>query len=123
MESEEEAIVDQSKYGTFDSPNILNKFTDQVASPGQVDVNLSENDYDEDTYGLWIGSNKADLVSGITLLLQQFKALTVKRAINSLRNRGLVISQFIVPIIILLITLIQITYGPIQSEGKSPVNT
>jgi len=94
----------------------INENTEAIDCP----LNTRENDYEEDTYGLWIGSNKQDLVrSGIELLVQQFNALIIKRTINSLRNRGLVITQLIVPIAIIMVNLLYVKYGPIKAEGKT----
>ena len=127
-EDEDEPVVEavNRKYGTYDNPNLLNDFNEAaVDCPENTEaidcpLNTRENDYEEDTYGLWIGSNKQDLVrSGIELLVQQFNALIIKRTINSLRNRGLVITQLIVPIAILMVNLLYVKYGPIKAEGKT----
>jgi ATP-binding cassette subfamily A (ABC1) protein 3 len=72
--------------------------------------------------GLWIGSKKADLLNGgtLTLLLcaQQFYALIVKRAIHTVRNKSLILSQLVVPIVILLINLVYLKYAPIKAEDS-----
>jgi hypothetical protein len=75
--------------------------------------------YDDESFGLWTGSNKSDLLEGIPFYMQQFKALFIKRIINSLRNKALIISQIIIPVCVLLINLIQIKYGPIKAEGRA----
>ena len=76
------------------------------------------NDEAEDSFGLWTGSNSYDLVYGIRFYMQQFKALFIKRMINSVRNKILIISQLIIPICILIVTLLNVKYGPIKAEGK-----
>jgi ATP-binding cassette subfamily A (ABC1) protein 3 len=49
----------------------------------------------------------------------QFQALMIKRFIHSIRNKSLIISQLIIPIVILIINLVYIKYGPIKG-GDSP---
>jgi ATP-binding cassette subfamily A (ABC1) protein 3 len=44
----------------------------------------------------------------------QFKALTVKRVLHTLRNKILILSQIVVPIACLLIILIYLKYAPIK---------
>ena len=73
----------------------------------------------ENDYGLWVGSKKEETVQGFDLCVQQFDAILIKRVINSLRNKTLIISQLIIPLIILTINLIYLKYGPIKNE-ESP---
>lgn len=112
-EEPEEPILENG----IDNPGLLND-TNDIPRTTESDVNMSEEDYDDDTYGLWIGSKNTDLVRGSALLLQQFSALIVKRITNSLRNRGLVVTQIIVPIAILLVNLFYVKYGPIKAEDS-----
>lgn len=80
--------------------------TEEVQSPdGQKPNNQSDRD-EELYYGLWTGSNQDDLNSGLWLLAQQFKALFIKRFIHSIRNKSLILSQIVLPILILFINLI-----------------
>jgi ATP-binding cassette subfamily A (ABC1) protein 3 len=57
-------------------------------------------------------------VHGPQLLLQQFNALIVKRYIHSIRNKTLILSQLVVPIVILLINLVYLKYAPIKAEDS-----
>nr|UOU03313.1 ATP-binding cassette subfamily A3-2 [Brachionus rubens] len=84
--------------------------------------NIPEIKNDEfENFGLWAGSNDHDRVKGIRLLWQQFSALTVKRLIHSLRNKILIISQIVIPILCLLINLIYLKYAPIKPEDSPPL--
>jgi ATP-binding cassette subfamily A (ABC1) protein 3 len=78
------------------------------------ELSNSENDY-----GLWIGSKKEETVQGFNLYVQQFDAIIIKRIINTLRNKALIISQLVIPLVILTINLIYLKYGPIKNE-ESP---
>jgi len=70
-----------------------------------------------DDFGLWTGSKPGiETVLGASLLLQQFMILIKKRAIHSMRNKSLVISQILIPIGVLIINLIYIKVGPIKPK-------
>ena len=86
-------------------------------SPNVETVASLNSDEAEDSFGLWTGSNSYDLVYGFRFYMQQFKALFIKRMINSVRNKILIISQLIIPICILIVTLLNVKYGPIKAEG------
>jgi hypothetical protein len=73
---------------------------------------------DSESYGLWIGSNKDDLNTSYILYAQQFWALLIKRMINTVRNKVLIISQLIIPIAILIINLVYLKYAPIKNEDS-----
>ena len=68
--------------------------------------------------GLWTGSQPGDLLNGVSLLAYQFYALIVKRFINSIRNKSLIISQLVVPIVILLINLVYLKYAPVKAQDS-----
>ena len=76
----------------------------------------------DETYGLWVGSSNDDLYKGITLAFQQFSALIMKRIINSMRNKTLIISQLVIPVGILLVNLLYVKYAPIKAEGEYYIN-
>lgn len=83
-------------------------------------LNNSEENIEDEDFGLWIGSKKQHLISNqFYYYLNQFKSLIIKRFIHSKRNRSLVLSQLIIPVAILLINLVYIKYGPIKS-GELP---
>lgn len=89
------------------------------------DANISINspiaiepEIEPDNHGLWIGSSPNDLVKGLRHVGHQFRALFVKRAIHSLRNKTLVIAQLIIPIGVLIINLLSLKYGPIKPEDS-----
>jgi hypothetical protein len=75
-------------------------------SSHESDVECKATDEDELYYGLWTGSKPEDLNLGLCLYAQQFKALFIKRFIHSIRNKSLILSQIILPILILFINLI-----------------
>ncbi len=78
---------------------------------------------DEETYyGLWTGSKPEDLNKGFHLYIQQLKALFIKRFIHSTRNKSLILSQVFLPILILLINLVYLKYGPIIHVDSPPLN-
>ena len=70
-------------------------------------------DEEETFFGLWTGSKKTDLLIGFHRLWQQFQSQIIKHFIHSLRNKILIISQIIIPIMILLVNLLYIKYGDI----------
>lgn len=86
---------------------------EELTRPTSVPIN--DESIDE---GLWTGSRPQDLNSGMSLLLQQYYALTVKRFIHSVRNKVLIVSQLIIPVAILFINLIYLKYGPIKVEDS-----
>ena len=93
--------------------------TDIQPTDGQhLGINAKGSDFEDGTFGLWTGSKKSDLVSGIGRVALQFEALFVKRFINSIRNKALIVSQLIVPIFILLVNLSYVKWGPIKAEGN-----
>jgi len=82
-------------------------------------LSLIENNENSD-FGLWIGSSNEHLISNLFLnLFNQFKALTIKRIIHTLRNKSLIFPQLILPAILLILTLISLHYAPINF-GDSP---
>jgi len=100
--------------------SINNQQNEEISAPNNEHENLIINDdEDSDSYGLWIGSNKDDLNTSFILYAQQFMALLIKRIINTVRNKTLIISQLIIPILILIINLVYLKYGPIKNE-ESP---
>ena len=103
---EEETDVDEQ---ISSKRPLFNKDTDQTTYSSCAN---GEND-EQGFSGLWTGSKQQDLVSGVCLYFQQFRALFVKRFIHSLRNKSLIISQVFLPILILMINLIYLKYGPI----------
>jgi ATP-binding cassette subfamily A (ABC1) protein 3 len=87
-----------------------------------ADNSSLKKDNDEFTdCGLWTGSKEQDRVSDLALLGQQFYALLVKRFIHSIRNKTLIISQLIVPLIILSINLVYLKYAPTKAEDSPPL--
>lgn len=90
-------------------------------------INFNENEDDDETTneeinkGLWVGSKPEDLNSGICLYFQQLFALFIKRFIHSIRNKSLITSQIILPILILLINLVYVKYGPIVHKNSPPL--
>nr|QUF59428.1 ATP-binding cassette transporter Abca3-2 [Brachionus angularis] len=85
---------------------------------GDVEQPVHLNNDEFENFGLWAGSKNEDVVNGIFFILQQFKALFIKRFIHSIRNKTLVISQIIIPIACLLINLIYLKYAPIKPEDS-----
>lgn len=70
--------------------------------------------------GLWTGSEPKHLINNkFVFLFNQFKGLIKKRLIYSARTKSLVLSQIIFPIMILLINLIFIKYGPLKSGDSN----
>nr|QUF59427.1 ATP-binding cassette transporter Abca3-1 [Brachionus angularis] len=89
---------------------------------GDLEQPIRLNNDEFDNIGLWTGSKNEDLVYGMLFILQQFKALFFKRFIHSIRNKTLVISQIIIPIIFLLVNLVYIKYAPIKAEDSPPLH-
>jgi hypothetical protein len=63
--------------------------------------------------------NKFIIIINSHYFFNQFQALMIKRFIHSIRNKSLIISQLIIPLVILIINLVYIKYGPIKG-GDSP---
>jgi len=80
---------------------------------------VKQNDESSD-YGLWIGSSPNHLIDNIFFhLLNQFRALIIKRFIYTYRNKSLALSQLIFPIFLLIVNLVFMKYGPLR-YGDSP---
>jgi len=61
--------------------------------------------------------------SGLTLVWQQLWAMMVKKSLYSIRNRGLILAQTLIPIGFLLITLIVIkTQPPLSTPPALELN-
>jgi ATP-binding cassette subfamily A (ABC1) protein 3 len=96
--------------------NILNGNT-----YSKVDPEAPIND-DNPDYGLWIGSSSNHLINNIFLnLLNQFKALIIKRIIYTLRNKTLLLTQVLLPVFILVVYLLIIKYAPIKTGDSPPL--
>jgi ATP-binding cassette, subfamily A (ABC1), member 3 len=70
---------------------------------------------DIDDRGLYIGSEDADYNQGVAFFFQQLKALVKKRVVNSYRNKSMILSQLIVPVGILFITILVEKYAPAKA--------
>jgi ATP-binding cassette subfamily A (ABC1) protein 3 len=86
----------------------------------KINIKKKEAEKVDDSYGLWVGSNRSETVSGLTLLFQQYKTLTYKRVINTIRNKILIVSQLIVPLCFLIIFLLVSKYAINKTDGDLP---
>jgi ATP-binding cassette subfamily A (ABC1) protein 3 len=121
--NESEGTVEESEAANNSNNGHLNitftgdDQTKNLTSSQNANINLPKDEIDAD-FGLWTGSKSEDLVQGDALYVQQFYALIVKRFINSLRNKSLIISQLVIPIFILLVNLFYVKYAPIKAEDS-----
>lgn len=73
------------------------------------------NSNEDNDYGLWIGSSKTHLINNkFKNLFNQFKALIIKKYIQTSRNKALISAQLIFPLVLLIINIAFIKYGPIK---------
>ena len=97
---------DENKSEEVQTPTVDKPHGGRQIPYRELEENVESKPDEELYYGLWTGSNPDDLNSGLWLLAQQFKALFIKRFIHSIRNKSLILSQIVLPILILFINLI-----------------
>ncbi|XP_065052485.1 phospholipid-transporting ATPase ABCA3-like isoform X1 [Rhopilema esculentum] len=68
-----------------------------------------------------IETNKSELVTGFALGLSHFKAMFIKRFLNSKREKKAVVTQVLLPLIITLLGLLLAQNSPTQQENPARV--
>ena len=112
---EEENVDDEPKEEMISGHSVKNDFSiNSESSAKTIEI-------DEDTYGLWVGSNNSDLNGSLDFYVSQFIALIQKRFIHTIRNKILIVSQILIPLVILIINLVYLKYAPIKAEDSPPL--
>ena len=63
----------------------------------------------------------SELVSGFALKWQQYKAMVMKRFLNSKRDKKAIVTQLVLPLLMVLFGLLLITSVPVQENDPARV--
>lgn len=113
----EDELVDSNE-AIENSKSMFNQAYETFPDEKSTKTGPIKKDEEFENFGLWTGSKQEDLVHGIPFILQQFRALFMKRFIYSIRNKTLVVSQLVIPLCTLLINMIYLKYAPIKPEDS-----